>query len=113
MGPSMAGNIEGRLNDDPPRFIPSNEESVRFTFDPVTKQFVLTAFRGLKDSESPGPARIPAAKILKYPAEIICEHLKIIFNESLRVGVSPDIWKIARVTPFFKSGRESDLNDYI
>ena len=111
MGPSFAGKIEGRLNDDPTRFIPSNEESVKFKFKPVTKQFVLTALRGLKDSKSPGPDRIPA-KILKDAAELICDPLKIIFNESLKVGVFPDLWKTARVTPIFKSGRQSDLNNH-
>ena len=36
VGPSLAGKIEGKLNDDPTRFIPSNEESVKFKFKPVT-----------------------------------------------------------------------------
>ena len=88
-----------------------NEESVKFQFKPVTKQYVLTALRGLKDSKSPGPDRTQA-KILKDAAELIFDPLKIIFNESLKVGVFPDIWKTARVTPIFKSGRQSDLNNY-
>ena len=99
------------MNDDPTRFIPSNEESVKFKFKPVTKQYVLTALRGLKDSKSPGPDRIPA-KILKDAAELICDPLKIIFNESLKVGIFPDICKTGRVTLIFKSGRQSDLNNY-
>ena len=43
---------------------------------------------------------------------MICDPLKTILNESLKVGVFPDIWKIGRVTPIFKSGRKSDLNNY-
>ena len=111
VGPSLAGKIEGKLNDDPTRFIPSNEASVKFKFKPATKQYVLNALRGLKSSKSPGPDRIPA-KILKDAAEVICDPLKIIFNESLKVGIFPDIWKTARVTPIFKSGPQSDLNNY-
>ena len=64
MGPSLGGKLEGKLNDDPTRFIPSN-----------AKQYVFTALRGLKDSKSPGPDRIPA-KILKNAAELICDSLK-------------------------------------
>ena len=111
VGPTSASKIEGKLNDDPNCFIPSNEEFVKFNFKPVTKQYVLTALRGLKDSKSPGPDRIPA-KILKDAAELICDPLKIIFNESLKVDIFPDIWKTARVTPIFKSGRQSDLKNY-
>ena len=49
---------------------------------------------------------------LRDAAELICDPLKTIFNESLKVGLFPDIWKIARVTLFFKSGRKSDLHNY-
>ena len=77
VGPSLGGKLEGKLNDDPTRFIPSNEESVKFKFKPVTKQYVLTALRGLKDSKSPGLDSIPA-KILKDAAELICDPLKVI-----------------------------------
>ena len=111
VGPSLAGKIESKLNDVPTHFIPSNEEFVKFKFKPVTRQYVLTALRGLKDSKSPEPDRIPA-KILKDATELFCDPFKIIFNESLMVGVFPHIWKAARVTLSFKSGRQSDLNNY-
>ena len=111
MSPSLAGKIEGELNDDPTSFIPSNEMSVTFEFKLVTEQCVLTAIRGLKDSKSPGPDRFPA-KILNDAEELTSNPLKTIFNESLKVGVFPDIWKAARVKPISKSGRHSDLNNY-
>ena len=44
--------------------------------------------------------------------EVICEPLAMIFNSSLRHGIFPDIWKLARVTPIFKSGSRSDANNY-
>ena len=89
VGPLLAEKIEDKLNDDPVRFIPSNEEVVEFKFKPVTKQNILTALRGLKDSKSPGPDRIPA-KILTDAAELICGPLKTIFNESLEIGIFSD-----------------------
>ena len=36
----------------------------------------------------------------------------MIFNSSLEKGVFPDIWKLARVTPIFKSGSKKDVNNY-
>ena len=98
VGPSLAGKIEDKLSDDPTSFIPNNKASVTFEFKPVTKQYVLTAIRGLKDSKSPGPYRVPA-KILNDAEELTSNPLKTIINESLKVGVFHDIWKAARVTP--------------
>ena len=34
------------------------------------------------------------------------------FNFSLRKGIFPDVWELARVTPIFKSGSKSEANNY-
>ena len=36
----------------------------------------------------------------------------MIFNSSLRLGAFPDRWKIARITPIYKSGPKDDTNIY-
>ena len=36
----------------------------------------------------------------------------MIYNSSMESGVFPDFWKLARATPIFKSGNESDANNY-
>ena len=41
VGPSLAGKIEGKLNDDPTRFIPSNEESVKLNSSPLLSSLYL------------------------------------------------------------------------
>ena len=48
----------------------------------------------------------------KGVAGIISESLSIIFNKSLISGIFPDDLKNARVTPIFKSGERSDVNNY-
>ena len=35
-----------------------------------------------------------------------------IFNKSLSSGSFPDDWKCARVTPLFKQGERTDVNNY-
>ena len=35
-----------------------------------------------------------------------------IFNNSLSSGLFPDVWKCARVTPLFKQGERTDVNNY-
>ena len=36
----------------------------------------------------------------------------MIFNSSLKYGAFPNIWKLAKVTPIFKSGSKRDGNNY-
>ena len=45
-------------------------------------------------------------------ADLICIPMCYIFNQSLSRGIFPDDWKCARVTPLFKQGERSDLNNY-
>ena len=50
--------------------------------------------------------------LIKDATDLISQPLTMIFNSSLRKGVFPDIWKVAKVTPIFKSGSSSDTNNY-
>ena len=50
--------------------------------------------------------------IIRERADLISVYLRDLFNKSLLSGVLPDDWKCARVTPLFKQGEASDLNNY-
>ena len=39
-------------------------------------------------------------------------HARYLFNKPQMSGIFPDDWKCARVTPLFKQGESSDLNNY-
>jgi len=52
------------------------------------------------------------AKCLYVAAPAIAGCLSYLFNLSLVSGVFPKDWKTARVTPIFKAGNRSDLNNY-
>ena len=45
-------------------------------------------------------------------ADLISVSLCDLFNKSLLSGIFPDDWKRASVTPLFKQGDASDLNNY-
>ena len=48
----------------------------------------------------------------EYGKDLIAKPLKIFFNDSMMDGVSPDFWKLARVTPIFKLGPKNDASNY-
>ena len=44
---------------------------------------------------------------------LICESLSLIFNQSLKTGVFPNVWKNVRVSPLYKnSGKRNDPSNY-
>ena len=55
--------------------------------------------------------KIPC-KLLKIAADIVAPSLTSILNQSISVGIFPIDWKLARVSPVFKKGKKSDLNNY-
>ena len=38
--------------------------------------------------------------------------LEIIFNDSFSIGIVPDLFEIAKVTPVFKKGMQPSLHNY-
>ena len=78
-------------------------------FSPVNDMFILKSIKQLKSGKAPGPDK---TNLIKDAGEGICKPLEMIFNSSFRHGIFPDIWKLARVTPIFKSGSRSDATYY-
>ena len=65
----------------------------------------------MKTSKAIGLDRI-SAKLLKDSASAIAPSLTKIINMSLLSGTFPNIWKIGKVVPFFKSGDPTSPNNY-
>ena len=53
-----------------------------------------------------------SAKMIRECADLILVSPCDLFNKSLLSGIFPDDWKCATVTPLFKQGEASDLNNY-
>ena len=71
----------------------------------------MTILLLLDDNKSSGPSDIPI-KILKIAAPISIPQLVKIFYLSYKKGVFPDLMKLAKVIPIFKSGSKLLVTNY-
>ena len=109
VGPKLASKLEQNANDDPLQHINNEPTTMRLT--PVDDNYVPKAIKQLKNGKAPGPDKIPII-LIKDAVDLISKPLTLIFNSSLWKGIFPDVWKLARVTPIFKSGSKSVANNY-
>jgi len=57
----------------------------------------------LKGGKAPSPDGIPT-NLVKDAAKSIAKTLMMIFNAYLAKGIVPNVWKLAKLAPLFKSG---------
>ena len=86
---------------------PVNPEGTRFHFQPVNSNQVASVLGKFKSSMGFG-----TECILNIGLPIISDSLCDMLNLSIAIGVFPDSWKIARITPIFKSGKTDDRSNY-
>ena len=72
---------------------------------------VINLLRNIDEKKATGLDMIPR-KLLKMAASIVAPSLTAIFTKSIITGIYPSEWKMARVTPVFKKGVKSNLNNY-
>ena len=77
----------------------------------VSEEAMLTSLSMLKIGKAPGPDGVPT-NLVKDAASFIAKPLKMIFNASLKQGIFPNIWKLAKITPIYKSGARNEENNY-
>ena len=86
-------------------------ESSVMTFKTINETHMHNAIKNLKNEKAAGPEKIPTT-IIRDIGDIITKPLTMIFNLSLTNRVFPEIWKISRITPTFKSGAKNDVSNY-
>ena len=100
--------------------VPSAEVNPEFYLSHTDKAFhlktpsldvVFNLLRNIDEKKATGLDMIPS-KLLKMAASIVTPSLTAIFTKSIITGIYPTEWKMARVTPVFKKGEKSDLNNY-
>ena len=82
-----------------------------FQFNYITPHTAITVIQGLDNGKTCGLDGIDV-RILKAGSPVLSVHLSTIFNMSITCGKVPKCWKIKRVTPLFKKGDTSDVNNY-
>ena len=80
-------------------------------FFPTDASEVINIVSSFKNKESFGFDNIPV-NIMKSSICFIAEPISAIINSSMNTGVFPNILKIAKVCPVFKSGEKSDFQNY-
>ncbi len=82
-----------------------------FTFKNISKEELSYVISSMKTSKSAGIDKI-SIRLMQGAESTILESLHYIFNLSLNTGVFPNDWKIARVTPIYKSEDKTDCGNY-
>ena len=80
-------------------------------FEPTTISIVYQLLNGLSSNKATGIDKIPS-KIIKIAAPAIADSLTYIINQAMALSLFPDEWKIARVTPLYKSGHRNLPGNY-
>lgn len=109
IGPKLASDIDSSDNLDYQKYLTCINQ--RFQLQPTTIGKVFTLLNKLKKSKATGLDMI-SARLIRECADLICIPICDIFNQSINLGIFPDDWKLARVTPLFKEGNRDDVNNY-
>lgn len=84
----------------------NNIGCLEFSLDEIYNGLLL-----LDVNKGLGPDGVPPL-LLKKCANAFAFPLKLLFNKSLQTGVFPSCWKMSYVTPIFKSGARSKIENY-
>ncbi|CAF0861072.1 unnamed protein product, partial [Brachionus calyciflorus] len=79
--------------------------------DLVSMEILINRLETLEPSKSPGPDGVHG-QILKNTAKAISIPIFIIFTNSFRSGIVPNIWKQANITPLHKTGSKVKVDNY-
>ena len=82
-----------------------------FSFQRINVQKVIKLLKAIDVSKATGLDKIPN-RLLKIAADVVAPSLTGIFNQSLVTGIFPSDWKMAKVSPIFKYGSKTDLNNH-
>ena len=89
----------------------TKKKNRNFVFGQILPTQVLKLLQTSDTGKAVGVDKI-SNKILKLTAQHIYESLTAIFNLSFQSNTVPDDWKVAKVTPIFKTDDRCDTNNY-
>ena len=105
---SSTNDLECRLK----LFVASRKpDDELFTIPPITTELIIKYVKSLSDNVATGPDNVPTYAI-KQAISIAAGQLTFVINSFFSNGEFPDAWKMARVTPIFKSGEQDLVINY-
>ena len=108
VGSSLASGIQASDIEPESYLIPTDNA---FCLQSVSVNKVCKLLKNLDSKKATGLDNIPC-KLLKLAADIVSPSLTHIFNCSIKTGIFPSNWKLAKVTHFFFKGAKLDANNY-
>ena len=87
----------------------TNPVNSKFSFSPVSEKETLNIINNLKNKKS---YDIDGISNVLLKSIAIKRDFKTTNNQSLETGIFPDAFKTSKVTPLYKKGDETDLNNY-
>ena len=109
IGPKLANNISQNSDSSYLNYLSKTNNT--FELRPTNYSKVFKILSKLCKTKATGLDKIPT-RFLKDCLDLITASLCSIFNRSITSGIFPEEWKCAKVTPLFKNGQRSDLNNY-
>ena len=85
-----------------------NPKNATFSFTPVTPKQLIETMGKFKTSQGSGLDCI-SSFFLKVGMPVLAGSLSRLFNMSMSLGIFPDEWKIARVTPTYKDAQKTRI----
>lgn len=107
IGKKLAKRIEKPLNYVEHKKIHANT----IFMNPTDEQEIKNVIFELKNKKAPGFDGLKA-ETLKLISDDIKKPLTVIINRSLETGEFPSAFKLSVVTPIYKSGDKTDMNNY-
>ena len=111
IGPKLASKLEVKPDDDLIKYLHPTDSNQKFSFKLMSEESMLRSLKMLKSGKAPGPDGVPT-NLVKDAATFIAKPLAMIFSASLAKGIVPNVWKLAKITPIFKTGARNEKNNY-
>ena len=111
IGPKLANDIPLSNNNDNCHRKYVKGINNRFKFCPTNSGQLLKLLNKLNTSKGAGLNTLSRCLICECAESYFPIIISIIFNCCLTTGTFPDDWKLVKVTPIFKQGDSSDMDN--
>ena len=112
IGPNLSKKIDPSVNSTTTyKSYLTDPTDFRFQFRQISELEVRSAIDNLENKTTCGCDGI-SNKLLKLIKNEISKPITLIVNQSLKTGIFPKAFKIAKVKPIYKKGDKANLNNY-